>query len=349
MMRSIRRATHSLAWALARLLWLMIALCALSLPLAAQAGSSSLISPEADAVRILDKLAENYYQPTALTAFGAFTFQYTDLPSPFARYAQDMLAQAATGSKRVQILNRNAAAAMDPAFAKEYADFFRETGMGTLLHAKYFLEGKNVRIHLELTDISTRTLVGSADWIVPRASIPSYAPVEPGQDALSRAEELAKLGVEGSGGLQVSLSTDRGIGAAYHKGEKLTALLTVNKDAYVRLYHINGTGKIQLIWPNRFGGGSGFIQAGTTVKIPGPGDPFDFTIEPPYATEFLKAVASSAPFAGAQGDFSDLGTNSSVITRDLRLSGTGPASAQSGKPAAFVDLSEAMAAYSSMP
>jgi hypothetical protein len=100
--------------------------------------------------------------------------------------------------------------------------------------------------------------------------------VRPAELATTRAGELARLGAATLGGLAVSVSTNRGTGAAYRDGEELTALVSVNKDAYVRLYHVDGTGHIQLIWPNRFSGGNGLMKAGTAIKLPGPGDPFAF-------------------------------------------------------------------------
>jgi hypothetical protein len=101
-------------------------------------------SQPTDPATVLDAMAENYYMPSVRAAFGTFTFEYSDLPTPFARWVEENLAIAASSSKRVQLLNRNAAAAMDPAFRKEYETFFRETGTSALLHGRYFLEGPQV-------------------------------------------------------------------------------------------------------------------------------------------------------------------------------------------------------------
>jgi hypothetical protein len=292
-----------------------------------------------DPAVILDAMAEHHYMPSLRAAFGNFTFEYTDLPTPFARWVEDCLATAAAASRRVQLLNRSAAAALDPAFQQEYASFIRETGSDALLHGRYFDEGPQVRVRLELTDLSSGTLIGTRDWLVPMSAVPAYAAVKAADDARARATELARLAAIPPGGLKVTVSTDRGSGAAYRNGEKLVALVTVNKDAYVRLYHVSSAGQLQLIWPNRFGGGDGLIKAGTTVHLPGPTDPFAFLLEPPFGTEFLKAVASTQAFKEGHADFTNLGTNyRAAVTRGLAVTAT---SAASTGP----EVAEAMASY----
>jgi hypothetical protein len=327
------------------------------------ARSAAVVLPE-----VLEAMAAADFRSTLRAAFGSFTYEYSDLPTPFARWLEDRLAEAAPRTARLQLLNRNAAAAMDPAFRAQYQDFFRETGTDALLHGRYFLEGSQVRVRLELTDFGSGTLIDARDWLVAASTVPSYASVKPAALAQDRAAELARLAGSGSnvsssagagvgaakvtGGsntgastagsvrpLQLSLATDRGSGAAYRQGEELTVLLAVNKDAWVRLYHVDAGGHIQMIWPNRFGGGDGRIRPGTTVAIPGPGDPFCFVMTPPFGTEFLKAVASSTPFSTNQADFADLGNDyRAAVTRGLEVTGT-----------ARPEVSEALAAYNIGP
>ncbi|HRZ91155.1 MAG TPA: DUF4384 domain-containing protein [Spirochaetia bacterium] len=272
--------------------------------------------------KTLDGLAEGYHMPSVLAAYGTFTYEYTGLPTPFSRWLEDRLSEAAPKSSRVRILNRNAAAAMDPAFKETYGAFFKESGAEALLHGTFFQEGGGIRVRLELTDLSSRTLLGAADWRIESREIPAYAPAVPASDAAARARELARLGVAATGGLAVSVTTDRGPGAAYRDGEDMEIAVTVNKDAYVRLYHVDGSGRIQMIWPNAFGGGDGRIQGGQAVRLPGPNDPFRFRMGPPYGTEFIKALASTTPFENKEADFSDLGLDSRVMTRGLAVVGT---------------------------
>jgi hypothetical protein len=140
--------------------------------------------------------------------------------------------------------------------------------------------------------------------------------------------------------LLVTASTDRGRGGVYREGEGLVVLATVDQPAFLRIYHIDVNGRVQRIWPNRFGGGDGRVASGEIVRIPGMSDPFSFRMEAPYGTEFIKVIASTQAFVSDNADFADLGGDSrSVITRGLPPQ-TGSA------PALFA---EALASYVIVP
>jgi len=226
----------------------------------------------------LDDLAASYWQPSIKVAFGTFTFADTSLPSPFSRWLEESLAASIARCSRIQLFNKGAAAAMDPAFRAIYGDFFKSNTVDALLSGRYFDEGGSVRARLELTGLAA--------------------------------------------------------GAVYREGEDLVVLVTVNEDAWVKVYHIDVDGAVQLIWPNRFGGG-GKIGAGEAVRIPGSGAPFAFRMTPPFGTEFIKVVASTRPFASNEADFVALeGDARGVIARGLAV-----ASADAAERA------EAMASY----
>jgi hypothetical protein len=309
MRRTIQRA----------LLALFAFLAAIS-PLASQPRDAASHDWEAVLPASLDKMAENYYQPLVQTVFGTFTFAYSGLPSPFSRWLEEDLATALTKSSRLKLLNRAAAAAMDPAFAKAYGDFFAQAEGGALLYGTYFDEGGAVRVRLELTGISDRTLIGVAEFRVPKQDLPQGLAIDPSNAVVQAASDLGSLLPSSSpGGLSVSVATERGAGAVYRSGEDMVILATASKDVYAKIYHVDAGGSVKLIWPNQFGG-SGRIAAGQTIRIPGPGDPFRFQMEPPFGTEFIKLVASTLPFAKNEADFADLGKDAKgVISRGISI------------------------------
>ncbi len=297
---------------------------------------------DAELAKALDAAASGYYLLEVRAAFGTFTYEYSGLPTPFSRWVEDRALLAAAGSSRVRVLNRNAAAAMDPVLGATYADFIRETGAEALLSGRFFDEGGKARVRFELTELSSGILIGAGDWYVPAQAIPAYASVRPATGVLDRSRELSRLSGSSPGGLSVSVSTDRGAGAAYRVGEALTLLVGVSDDAYARVYHVDGTGRVQLIWPNRFGGGDGHIAAGSPVRLP-PDEsaPYAFVMEPPYGTEFIKVVASTAPFGDGLEDFCDLGSVSSgAMTRGLTVADAAP-----GVASGAARLAEALASY----
>ncbi len=272
---------------------------------------------------VLDSLMDGYTEESIQVAFGSFTWAYSKLASPFSRWLEDEFTKAMGASDKYRVFNRAIVAAMDPAFREIYADFFATNQVGGLLTGRFFEEGSRIRTRVELTDMRTGNLIGSADWTIAKTAVPRSIRVRPDSLERERIERLSKLVPEektDTAKLEVSVSTDRGHGAAYRAGEYLTAFVTVTRDAWVRLYHIDSSGKTQLIWPNTFENSDGRIKAGTAIRIPGPGDPFAFLMGAPWGTEYIKAVASSVPFADGPEAFTDLGTDSgAAIRRGLSL------------------------------
>jgi len=276
---------------------------------------------------LMDSLAASHYEDQIQAAFGTFTYEYSELATPFSRWLEDELTRAVPESKRMRLFNRAAAAAMDPAFRAQYADFFASNQVDALLSGKFFKDARSVRIRFDLTSLRNGNLIGSGEMSFRAEELPGSVAVAPEDAVVSRAKQLAGLvgaAPTSSAGrldaLALSLSTDRGPGGAYRDGENLKVHASVNQDSYVRLFHIDAAGSTKLMWPNRFGGGDGRLKAGASGTIPGPGDPFDFKLGAPYGTEFVKAVASSEPFARSEADFQDLGTDArGIISRGLDL------------------------------
>ncbi len=303
-----------------------------------------------DLARTLDAMAAKYWDSRIQAAFGTFTYEYSGLATPFSRWLEDQLIKAASRTERLTLFNRSAAAAMDPAFRGMYGDFFATNQVDGLLTGKFFVEPPGVRLQLELTSLRNGDLIDARDVIVPSSAIPRSISLSPSSEIVDRAKTLATLSGSPSapGGLTVSVSTDRGVGAAYYDGEKMTVFVSVNRDAYVKLYSIDAQGKTQLIWPNRFSGGRGFIAAGSPVRIPGAKDPFSFLLGAPYGTEFIKAVASTDPFAEKEEDFADLdGDAPSVIKRGLLVSRNTPQgdTPQGSSKTNSLGTAEALASY----
>lgn len=267
---------------------------------------------------VLDSLMDGYTEESIQVAFGSFTWAYSKLASPFSRWLEDEFTKAMGASDKYRVFNRAIVAAMDPVFREIYADFFATNQVGGLLTGRFFEEGSRIRTRVELTDMRTGNHIGSADWTIAKTAVPRSIRVRPDSLERERIERLSKLVPTENldqGQLEVSVSTDRGPGGAYRAGEYLTVFVTVTQDAWVRLYHIDSTGKTQLVWPNRFNPGDGRLGAGKAVRIPGPGDPFEFLMGAPWGTEYIKAVASSTPFAHEAEAFTDLGTDSGNIIR----------------------------------
>lgn len=286
----------------------------------------------ADLPSILDHMLDNHYMPSAQVGLGSFTYADTQLPTPFARWFEDELRLAFAKTAKMKLFDKQVAAAMDPAIRALYGDFFGTDRADSILYGKYSRDERGVMVTLSLTDLATGGLISETRYAVPLAAIPSSVDVQPSVKMVQTAAALSQLfptagaGGQASSGQQgmaldfvLTLSTDRGQGAVYRDSERLTLLVTSSKDAYLKIYHVDVNGVAQLIWPNRFGG-SGKIKAGEALKFPAPNDKFQYVLGRPYGTEYIKAVASTKPFATMEADFSDLqGSAVAAISRGLTV------------------------------
>ena len=299
----------------------------------AQAQTPSLVL--ADLPASLGTMLENHYLPSVEVGMGSFTYSDTNLPSTFARWFEDQLRAAFTKTPSMKLLDGHLAAAMDPELRKLYANLSNSALPDSLIYGTYQLQPNAVSVQLNLTDLATESLISCLNYIVPASVIPRNETIRPSNDVVKQVTELSSTPdseVKSSESFTLSMSADRGKGASYRDGEYLTLFLTSSADAYLKIYHVDVNGKAQLIWPNRFGG-NGRIKAGQAMKFPGPMDGFRYLLGKPYGTEFIKAIASLAPFATREADFSDLdGSALEAIARGKIVTSAG----QSGRAEALV-------------
>lgn len=78
----------------------------------------------------------------------------------------------------------------------------------------------------------------------------------------------------------------------YYVNDKIRIYTSVNQDAYVYLFNVDPTGKVDLILPNRYAGGANYVRAGTVKAFPSSQDRFTFDIAAPYGLNKVLALAS---------------------------------------------------------
>ena len=297
-------------------------ICALLITLAPiLAGAQTPLDPP-NLPPFLDSMTADYYKPIITVGMGSFTYADSQLPTPFSRWFEDELRQALTRTSNLKFFDKQVAAAMDPSIREKYKDFFGAEVVDSLIYGKYIADGISVLVTISLTDLATGQLISERKLAITTAKLPQGLRVEPSLQTLQTVSSLMSLEKGTSAtdpGFTLSMSTDRGSGAIYREGENLTLLITCTKDAYLKVYHVDVNGVAQLIWPNRFGG-SGKISRGEALRFPAAGDRFQFKLGTPYGTEYIKAIASTVPFATIEPDFSDLAGSATVaITRGLSV------------------------------
>jgi len=124
---------------------------------------------------------------------------------------------------------------------------------------------------------------------------------------------------------------------SYKIGETMTLHFKTNKDCYVTILDVGTSGKVHILYPNRFSGG-GQVLAGKTYSIPGRNDGYVIMVEGLPGMEVVRAIATLTPNSATEIDFSKFGgvfkevEHPAVLTRDLNIVAqkTSPASRGEG-------------------
>ena len=102
-------------------------------------------------------------------------------------------------------------------------------------------------------------------------------------------------------------------------------LFRSNRDAYVRLYHVDTAGKTRLVFPHAYAPDAA-VRAEQVLRIPAKGAPFSLRTGEPFGAEMIKAVASRSPlpspsagWAAGGSPFAELGASPGPA-RELRKS-----------------------------
>lgn len=123
------------------------------------------------------------------------------------------------------------------------------------------------------------------------------------------------------GEIKVELWSDK---SAYKTGETMTLHFRTDKDCYVTILDVGTSGKVHILYPNRFSGGSK-VLAGRVYSIPGKDDGYAITVSGPQGMEIVRAIATLTPMAMTEVDFSKEGAvfkkvdEPAALTRDLNI------------------------------
>jgi len=90
----------------------------------------------------------------------------------------------------------------------------------------------------------------------------------------------------------IEVTTHLGDQQSFRQGDVVSFLMSLDKDAYVLMIYQDASNNLYQIVPNPHSIESRY-KAGLFIPIPQQSEPFQFTIQPPYGTEFLWAFASN--------------------------------------------------------
>ncbi len=169
-------------------------------------------------------------------------------------------------------------------------------GAEAILEASYSLERTKVNIDFSLVQAGTGQVLAAAGATIDRSLIPGDLQMMPP----SSVSSITPVNTGKPGEIHLELTTQRGDGATFAKGEKIQYFVSSNRDAYLLLLYKDAEDHLIQIYPNSRSG-TGFHKAGEYIAIPDETMSFDFTITPPFGVEQVLAFASTAPFPNLKG------------------------------------------------
>ena len=98
--------------------------------------------------------------------------------------------------------------------------------------------------------------------------------------------------------LKVRVYTDRDPSGSstpgYNVGDRIRLFVQPNQNAYIYLFNVDPSGKVDLVLPNKYSGGANYVKANQTKAFPASNDPFTFDIsnDGGYGVNKVLALAS---------------------------------------------------------
>ena len=227
-------------------------------------------------------------------------------PSDASDHIRDRLESVA--KRHFKVVSRNSndvrkaleeiAAAMSDAFEQGAgAQPGRFLSYGGRIQGTYQAADVDVLLHLEMVDPGTNEKVAVCDVAVPRKDLPPGLSLVP---VLSEAQKQQILALSWSpepadDSFSVEVWPDRGKGATYRKGELFRIRFRASRNCYLRLYHLDSTGRMQYLYPKP-PSAQVELRAGVIYTIPDATYGRVWRVCSPYGIDQIKAVASGAPF-----------------------------------------------------
>lgn len=257
---------------------------------------------------------ESHVEQPFRVAVMPICFEDTRIGGRLARYIQDEIGTIITNRNRFILIERDtvyqneALAEIVDSMDDFHDDILRlKTGYFQnaqgLLYGHYWNANQNIRLVLKLFDVRTKNVLVQESVTIPKKDLPDGFPVIPQnlKDSLNRLKKVTDLtqGMQHEADFRVRVWTDRGDGATYREGEKIIFYVQANRNCYLRLFHVDPLGDVNVLYPREYSQDKDYIEANVRYAIPDQyqiENDFYFVAIPPFGTDIVKAVASTQPF-----------------------------------------------------
>ena len=200
----------------------------------------------------LDSIASDHYSAQLNTIVGNFTWEDSGIGTGFSPVLRGMVEKAVKESASYTIVKHTGPVFNDPVAAMLMGSD-ATSGAGYMIYGTYRLEGNKIIVDLNVFSFIFSSLVGSREITLPLNSVPSGVQIIPeNPEVIADVDSLIGT-LYGESDLDVFVTTSRGEGGVYHDGEELLLYILASKDCYIKIFHIDVTGRNTVqIFPNSY-------------------------------------------------------------------------------------------------
>jgi len=161
----------------------------------------------------------------------------------------------------------------------------------------------------------------TVETIVERALSTRALPAPDKATSAFYVQALSAPGPSASGagdGIRMKLWAER---PRYKVGETVKVFFESNKDAYVTLVNVGTSGRITILYPNKFSPSSA-VKAGRTYAVPGTGERYRLALRGPSGVELVYALLTATPTRFSEATFTKdafptVNPEAEALTRDI--------------------------------
>lgn len=166
---------------------------------------------------------------------------------------------------------------------------------------------------LEPAKVTTRSIGSGTEQANTAFYIETPQAAEPPAAIERPQKESEGPRVEADGGIKVTLRADK---PRYKVGDTITMQFETNRDGYLTLVNVGTSGKITILFPNRFSGGHD-VKGKQVYTIPAPDDNYELAVSGPPGVELIYALVTSKPVKFVETDFSQTPEIFRTVTGDM--------------------------------
>jgi hypothetical protein len=239
-------------------------------------------------------------------SIGDITLAGTDTVSALSRNLQGRIEHHASNNPRMKVVARSRG-------LNRASD--RQKG---IIRGTFVLEGDMVRVTIKLVSDPDGVSLGSREFTIPVAELDRLGiailpdNIKDQNDAEDK-EKIISVAVPDPAPVPSPSTPVPAVQSfrleawpnsesrTYFDGEELKISLWADRDCYVKVYHIDVNGAMQLLYPNSINRNN-FLPANAEKIIPEPGTT-RINIEAPYGQETILVFASTRQFPGVEAEF----------------------------------------------